>query len=270
MESEMIPGYDFEYTLDGVIFSRYDKFLKNKYEINYEYIENNVQELLELRDVVVPNFFLRGWDTENLFSKRYHEDVAVEGGQWGIYQWHNIFGHLYERNSDLEREDEIRLALDIAKKYPKHSDIVQLKEVQGDIYDTSPNFDDSFERKVDLFREKLKHIKQMVDKVYSNLINDELIGLNDYVPSLFLSDYAYEKRKEHLMKNGPSWLYDIESTSMSDKFEMENMDKTILNIMFEMDDFLEKYPQYYQLIPDYAAFEKYGNELIQEIEKTGR
>lgn len=264
MESELIPGYDFEYTLDGVVFKRYDKFLKNKYEINYEYIENNVHELLELRDVVVPNFFLRGWDTENLFSKRYHEDVAVEGGQWGIYQWDNIFGHLYDRNPDLNREDEIRMALDIAKKYPEHSDIVQLKEVQGDIYDTSPNFDDSIDRKVDLFQERLKPIKQMVDKVYSNLINDDLIYLDDYVPQVFLSDYAYEKRHERLLAKYNT--YDIpEFRSMSNKFEMENMDEAMLEIMFEMSDFIEEYPQYSKLIPDYDAFVRYGDKLCEKV-----
>lgn len=34
----------------------------------------------------------------------------------------------------------------------------------------------------------------MIDKVYSNLINEELIYLDDFVPEEFLSDYAFKKR----------------------------------------------------------------------------
>lgn len=264
MESELIPGYDFEYTLDGIIFDSYDKFLKNKYEINQDYIRENIDDLIILRDVVVPNFFLRGWDSKNLFSKRYHEDIDVNG-QLGIYQWHNLFGHFYERNNDLSREDDIRLALDIANKYPEHSEIICLKEIQGDIYDTSPNIDNTLGERADQFEEALKPVNNMVDKVYSNLLNDDLINLDDHVPSEFLSEYAYTKRF-WLVYTEKQDIFELENSYRIKLDSFDNIVEAVIFVMEEMENFIAKYPQYSQLIFDYNAFNQYYEKLKKELE----
>lgn len=268
MKSKLVPGYDFNYTFDSVLQSEYENYFYKHYEINRIYIENHIEELIRLPDVFVHLPGTVG-KAKKFISERYELDLDVSNGKLGLYQWFNLFGKLHRgQNYEDTKEDYCRIFLDLVKKYPEHSDIIQQKEVLGDIYDNSPNFDDSFERKVDLFREKLKPIEQMVDKVYSNLINEDLIYLDDYVPRLFLSDYASEKREKHLLAKYHS--FDIpEFDSMSDKFEMENMDEAMLKIMFELDDFIEKYPQYSQLIPDYDAFVKYGDEIIGKLKKEG-
>ena len=35
--------------------------------------------------------------------------------------------------------------------------------------------------------------------------------------------------------------------------------------MFELEDFIEKYPQYSQLIPDHDAFVRYGDKLCEKV-----
>jgi len=42
----------------------------------------------------------------------------------GIYEWEYRFSRDYPRTIDEMREDDIRLALDIVKKYPEHKNLV--------------------------------------------------------------------------------------------------------------------------------------------------
>ncbi|MDD5959648.1 MAG: hypothetical protein PUC09_03270 [Methanobrevibacter wolinii] len=55
-------------------------------------------------------------------------DLDVDGkGTLGLYQWVNLFGKIYD-SYDVEKiyEDDVRMALDLVKKYPEHKDLVEL------------------------------------------------------------------------------------------------------------------------------------------------
>lgn len=54
MKSNLIPGYEFEYTLDGVLASEYDEQLHKKYKINRPYILQHIEELVSLPDACIP------------------------------------------------------------------------------------------------------------------------------------------------------------------------------------------------------------------------
>ena len=55
MKSEMFTGIEFEYTLDGVLFEKYEKSLVGKYYVNLDYLMDHLEELIQLRDVVIPH-----------------------------------------------------------------------------------------------------------------------------------------------------------------------------------------------------------------------
>lgn len=124
MESELIPGYDFEYTLDGVLAPEYDEQLHKKYKIDRGYLHKHEDELLNLGDVCIAftpviSKKIRG---------RFMRDLDVDGnGTLGLYQWVNLFGKMYD-SYDIEKiyEDDVRMALDLVKKYPEHKDLVKL------------------------------------------------------------------------------------------------------------------------------------------------
>lgn len=125
MESELIPGYDFEYTLDGVLKPEYDEQLHKKYRVNGSYILNHENELLNLPDACIP---LLGYNRKKR-DERFMRDLDVDGnGTLGLYQWVNLFGKMYEYNIEDILEDDIRMALDLVKKYPEHKDLVKLRE----------------------------------------------------------------------------------------------------------------------------------------------
>ena len=48
----------------------------------------------------------------------------------GIYEWEYRFSRDYHRTIDDMIEDDIRLALDIVKKYPEHKDLVIKRETE--------------------------------------------------------------------------------------------------------------------------------------------
>lgn len=51
----MFTGIEFEYTLDGVLFEKYEKSLVGKYYVNLDYLMDHLEELIQLRDVVIPH-----------------------------------------------------------------------------------------------------------------------------------------------------------------------------------------------------------------------
>ncbi|ADC45907.1 hypothetical protein mru_0055 [Methanobrevibacter ruminantium M1] len=53
MKSELVPGYDFEYTYDGVLLIEYDTYHYKNYEINRVYLEDHIEKLIKLPDVYV-------------------------------------------------------------------------------------------------------------------------------------------------------------------------------------------------------------------------
>lgn len=260
---EMSEDDIFEYTLEDVLNRRYGTVYSNKYYVNWDYILKHIGELIILRDVVVPSFHISDTKVRKIIAFRRAEDWET----YGIYRWEEMYSRDLPQSIDEMREDEVRLALDIAKKYPEHSEIVGVREVEMN-YTNFPNDQrnfDSAEQKINLVIEKMKPIEDMIDDVYSNLINDELINLDDYVPSEFLSDYARDKREDRLLQEGVSWLYELEGNQLGKILSSDNLDKAILKIMFEMDDFIKKYPQYSKLIPDYDAFVRYGDKLCEKV-----
>lgn len=124
MKSKLIPGYEFEYTLDGVLAPEYDEQLHKKYYIDYAYLYHHEEELLNLPDACVAFVMFPSQKK----GERFMNDLDVDGkGTLGIYQWVNLFGKMYDdKDTEKFKEDNIRMALDLVKKYPEHKDLVEL------------------------------------------------------------------------------------------------------------------------------------------------
>ena len=134
MKSELYPGINFEHTLDDVLFVEYDQFLSEYYYVNIPYLLENLDILITLRDVVIPNNFIPLKEIRSAVGKRAAEDFnAKKFGIFpmsGIYEWEYRFSRDYHRTIDDMIEDDIRLALDIVKKYPEHKDLVIKRETE--------------------------------------------------------------------------------------------------------------------------------------------
>ena len=129
MKSEMFTGIEFEYTLDGVLFEKYEKTLVDKYYVNLDYLMDHLEELIQLRDVVIPHQMIRLSEINSAMSKRILEDWEGKRKfnlkkEHGIYMWMELFDRDVSRTISEMQEDDIRLALDIVKKYPEHKDLV--------------------------------------------------------------------------------------------------------------------------------------------------
>lgn len=265
MESELVPGYDFEHTYDGVLLIEYDKYYHKNYEINRGYLENHIEELIKLPDAYVHLPGTVG-KAKKFISERYELDLDVANGKLGLYQWYNLFGKFHRgQNYEDTKEDYCRMFLDLVDKYPEHSDIINLKEeIKEGTYIIPYNSDDSLEERVNQFREEVKPIKNMVDNVYTSLINEELIYLDDFIPPEFLSDYAFKKRFQW-MDNEKPVLFEILNLYLEQCYNFDTVIESVIFVMGEMKEFIDKHPQYSQLIPDYDAFVKYGDKLIKEL-----
>lgn len=123
MKSKLIPGYEFEYTLDGVLAPEYDEQLHKKYYINYAYLYHHEEELLNLPDACVAFVMFpskKTWKIYEWFRCWWKRNIR-------LYQWVNLFGKIYD-SYDVEKiyEDDVSMALDLVKKYPEHKDLVEL------------------------------------------------------------------------------------------------------------------------------------------------
>ncbi|WP_406532503.1 hypothetical protein [Methanobrevibacter sp.] len=126
MKSELVPGYEFEFTLDNVLKDEYSKYFHANYSINSSYIRSHLEELLKLRNVLIPTIALTFAQKET--RKRRHMDDLNVDGKLGLYQWYNLFSKLHRgQNYEDTKEDHCRMLLDLVKKYPEHSEIIQLK-----------------------------------------------------------------------------------------------------------------------------------------------
>lgn len=131
----MFTGIEFEYTLDGVLFEKYEKSLVGKYYVNLDYLMDHLEELIQLRDVVIPHQMIRLSEINSAMSKRIFEDWEGKRKltlkkEHGIYMWMELFDRDVSRTISEMQEDDIRLALDIVKKYPEHEDLIISEEAQ--------------------------------------------------------------------------------------------------------------------------------------------
>ena len=104
MKSELYPGINFEHTLDDVLFVEYDQFLSEDYYVNIPYLLENLDILITLRDVVIPNNFIPLKEIRSAVGKRAAEDFnAKKFGIFpmsGIYEWEYRFSRDYHRTID--------------------------------------------------------------------------------------------------------------------------------------------------------------------------
>ena len=135
MQSDFFPGIEFEHTLDGILLKNYDEFLSEEYYVDSEYLIENIDSLIKLRDVVIPHNLVRGREIQDAVGDRTAEDYTGHRKLnlkkvYGIYWWEDLFCKEVHRSIDEMREDDSRLALNIVKKYPEHKNLLIKKEDQ--------------------------------------------------------------------------------------------------------------------------------------------
>ena len=127
MKSELVPGWDFEYTLDGVLEYEYSNYSYENYVINRMYLENHIEELIKLPDVCIYLPATVG-KAGKVLHERFNKDIDVGDGKLGLYQWYNLFSKFRGGTYEDTKEDYCRMLLDLVEKYPEHSDIIIKKE----------------------------------------------------------------------------------------------------------------------------------------------
>ena len=112
----------YEYTLDDVLSEHYETHVEGV-SWSLVYVRDHIEELIKLPDVVVPGLWLP--TLSEYFARRLseEEDAAEAGGKFGVYIWYYLFDH-QDRSFEDRHEDDVRLALYIAEKYPEHSGII--------------------------------------------------------------------------------------------------------------------------------------------------
>lgn len=113
----------------------------------------------------------------------------------------------------------------------------------------------------DNLHKKLTPIYDMVDHVYSNLINDELIHSKYYVHPMFLSNYAYDKRLEWIREY--AFLIELNKSYITQFIKLDETEQ-LITVMEVMKDFIKRNPQHSQLINDYPAFNEYLESLYKK------
>jgi hypothetical protein len=95
-------------------------------------LDNHFEELLQLRDVVIPHRLFCSPEIRKAVSDRIMEDWegTPKGNliEHGIYMWMALFVRGMPRTLDEKDEDDLRLALDIVKKYPEHKELVSTEK----------------------------------------------------------------------------------------------------------------------------------------------
>jgi hypothetical protein len=102
-----------------------------------------------------------------------------------------------------------------------------------------------------LFVYKSVDPKGYIDEVYMNLIADELVQLDDFVPPEFIPLFSWEKRRKWLEDNDKQEIIRQQSLYGS-RWKVRYGDERSLFEMETIKEFLEKYPKYSKLV--YADF----------------
>ena len=112
----------YKYTLDDILSEHYETHVEGV-SWSLVYVRDHIEELIKLPDVVVPGLWLP--TLRKYFARRLseEEDAANAGGKFGVYIWYYLFDH-QDRSLEDVHEDDVRLALYIAEKYPEHSGII--------------------------------------------------------------------------------------------------------------------------------------------------
>lgn len=112
---------------------------------------------------------------------------------------------------------------------------------------------------------------RFIDEVYANLIQDELVELEDFIPPRFLSSTTISKRNRWIKENNKQWIHELNRKYKLKCFglriveEGEPKNELFIFISETIKEFIDKYPQYSQLIIDYDAFEEYLWNLKKEL-----
>lgn len=110
-----------------------------------------------------------------------------------------------------------------------------------------------------------------IDEVYVNLIQDELIELEDFVPPRFLTSTSVSKRNRWIKESNNQWIHELnrkyKRTCWGLTIVKEGEPKTELFIFISetIKEFIEKYLQYSQLINDWDVFGKRLWKLKKEV-----
>lgn len=115
-----------------------------------------------------------------------------------------------------------------------------------------------------LFVYKSVNPKEHIDEVYMNLIADELVRLDDFVPPKFIPLFSWEKRRKWLEDNDRQDIIKQQSFYAS-RTKVRYGDERSLFEMETIKEFLEKYPKYSKLV--YADFYKALRKLQKEVGK---
>lgn len=114
--------------------------------------------------------------------------------------------------------------------------------------------------------ENLLRSDPWVDEVFANLIGDELVTLDDFIPPMFVPARIIKKRNLWIKDNNKKdiILYNKEYHLNLFRLEYEPTQRTIF-IMELMLEFVEAYPQYSDLIKDIDDFKRHLWNLKKEL-----
>lgn len=114
--------------------------------------------------------------------------------------------------------------------------------------------------------ENLLRSHPWVDEVYANLIGDELVTLDDFVPPMFIRGSYVLKRNRWLKENNKKDIMKCNKEYKHELFRLENLHlRKIIFIRELMLEFVESYPQYSDLLKDIDDFKKHLWNLKKEL-----
>lgn len=115
--------------------------------------------------------------------------------------------------------------------------------------------------------ENLLRSHPWVDEVYANLIGDELVTLDDFIPPSFIPPMHLYKRNRWLKENNKNDIIKCNKEYKHELFRLEyEPTKRTIFIMELMIDFVEVYPQYSGLLKDINDFKKHLGNLKKEVD----
>lgn len=113
--------------------------------------------------------------------------------------------------------------------------------------------------------ENLLQSHPWVDEVFANLIGDELVTLDDFIPPMFVPERIIKKRNLWIKDNNKNDLIRCNREYKHELFRLEyNNTRRTIFIMELMLEFVESYPQYSDLLKDIDDFKKHLWNLKKE------